>query len=304
MHSATRRGLILSTASAFCGAANLVFYKAAGAQASREAVVLVVLVWAALLNTAASVGWRGRALPRDPLSILLAVALGVLTLLANLAIIRALAALDPALTSVIAHTQVLFVTMMGWLLLRERVTLRFALGIALALAGIAIMRLPDSLSQSAATRTAASAPGIGWALAAALMWSLMQVITRKFAHRIDPIPVNTLRLWSAAAMVACVPGTLHAGADLGPRIWLLAAGAALSGPFLARTFLMYAVRHIPASHSTAMTLVAPVFAFILGFLAFGTTPSHIEIIGGAIVLAGIALPLADMASGRYDAATS
>lgn len=301
MHSATRRGLTLSVASAFCGAANLVFYKAAGAGASRQAVVLVALIWAALFNTAAAVGWRRRALPRDLLSILVAVGLGVLTLLANLAVIRALAVLDPALTSVMTHTQVLFVTLIGWVLLRERVTIRFALGIALALAGIAVMRLPGSLSLDAALITAASAPGIGWALAAALTWSLMQVISRKVSHRIDPISVNTLRLWSAVAMVACVPGTLHAGATLGPRIWLLAAGAALAGPFLARTLLMYAVRHIPASQSTAMTLVGPVFTFILGFLVFGTTPSRIEIIGGGIVLTGIALPLADLARTQHDA---
>jgi drug/metabolite transporter (DMT)-like permease len=287
-----RKGLLLSVAAAFCGAASLVFYKAAGHGAGRAEVVLATLSWAALFNTLTALGRRGPALPADRLSLVTAVGLGVLTLLANLAVLQALATLEPALASVVSHTQVLFVAVIAWAVLRERITPRFALGIALALGGIVIMRIPHGPT------VRVELAGVGWALVAALMWALMQVISRKVIHRIQPLPVNTLRLWSAALILACLPGTARGLATLDARTCLLAAGAALAGPFLARTLLMYAVRHVPASHSTLMTLVGPVFAFVLGFLAFGSIPSRIEMLGGVLVLAGVAMPLLDLTRPR------
>lgn len=277
---------------AFCGAASLIFYKAAGHVAGRAEVVLATLACAAVFNTLLALGRPGPTLPRDRVSVITALGLGVLTLLANLAVLRALATLEPALASVVSHTQILFVAVLGWMVLGERITPILALGIAIALTGIAVMRIPQGATLQL------ELAGTAWALGAALMWATMQVISRRVIHRIQPIPVNTLRLWSAAIILALLPDTLRGMFTLDAHTWLLAAGAAVSGPFLARMLLMYAVRYIPASHSTLTTLVGPVIAFLLGYLAFGTVPSRIEIIGGLLVLGGVAMPILDMARAR------
>ena len=39
-------------------------------------------------------------------------------------------------------------------------------------------------------------------------------------------------------------------------------------------------------------LFGPVVAFVLGFVVFGTTPETVEILGGAIIVLGVAIPLA------------
>jgi drug/metabolite transporter (DMT)-like permease len=54
---------------------------------------------------------------------------------------------------------------------------------------------------------------------------------------------------------------------------------------------MYALRYATASHVTLIGLVAPVFAFALGLAAFGTVPGLVEMIGGAIVVIGVAIPM-------------
>lgn len=290
--SEKHKGLLLSVAAAFCGASCLIFYKAAGHAAGRAEVVLATLACAAIFNTLLALARPGPALPRDRVSLVTALVLGVLTLLANLAVLRALATLEPALASVVSHTQILFVAVIAWMVLGERITPLLALGIAIALTGVAVMRIPQGATLQL------ELAGTAWALGAALAWASMQVISRLVIHRIQPIPVNTLRLWSAALILALLPGTVHGMIMLDARIWLLAAGAAMTGPFLARMLLMYAVRYIPASHSTLTTLAGPVIAFLLGYLVFGTIPSRIEIIGGLLVLGGIAMPLVDMAKAR------
>jgi drug/metabolite transporter (DMT)-like permease len=119
----------------------------------------------------------------------------------------------------------------------------------------------------------------------------MHVTTRKVIRRIDPVFVNALRLWLAVGLMVMLPGRLAGALALDLHTWALVAAAAFLGPFLSRLCLMYAVRHISASRSSLVTLAAPVFAFVLGFLVLGIAPTVRELLGGALITAGIALPL-------------
>ena len=75
-------------------------------------------------------------------------------------------------------------------------------------------------------------------------------------------------------------------ADFGGEL----ASAALFGPFLGRLFIMYSLRALKAAHSALLLLLAPVLAFGIGFVAFGSVPTPRDVLGGAIILLGVALP--------------
>jgi drug/metabolite transporter (DMT)-like permease len=297
-----RTGALLSLASALLAAAFLIPYKLAGARAPADLVTLAMLASAAMFNTATTLGSRlgrpAQAAPSWRLAFLVAAGIAVLTATGNFAVAQALTHSAPGLVSSVQQTQVIFVAAASAVLLGERITLRFGAGVLVALAGFAVMRLPmdEVVGGAGGAGPAAGATGVVeigvlWAVLSALCFGLMHVITRKVIRRIDPMFVNALRLWLAVGLMVMLPGRLAGALALDLHTWALAAAAACLGPFLSRLCLMYAVRHISASRSSLITLAAPVFAFVLGFLVLGIAPTVRELLGGAFIAAGIALPL-------------
>ena len=67
--------------------------------------------------------------------------------------------------------------------------------------------------------------------------------------------------------------------------------AAFFGPFLGRLCLMNAARYLEARVTTLATLAAPPLTLVLGYALLSDLPSAREILGGTIMLAGIAVPL-------------
>jgi len=49
---------------------------------------------------------------------------------------------------------------------------------------------------------------------------------------------------------------------------------------------------VTAAYQVLISLSSPVFTFVLGFAILGTTPTEYEALGGAIMLIGIAIPVA------------
>lgn len=290
------KGALLSLGAAFFAALFLIPFKAAGQLTPRDGAVLAVLLCAAGLNTVTAFTSRSRRRGRmwDRTTLLTAGALGVLTAIGNVAVGEALARLDAGLTSVLQQTQVLFVAAAAFFFLGERITLRFMIGAIIALAGFAVAQSPDG---------GALRVGMLFAIASALAFGMMHVITRKVIDRIDPIWVNALRLWLAVVILASLIGPVRALSGLGARAWFLCFAAAFVGPYLGRICIMYAVRYIPASQSALLVLFAPVFAFALGFIAFGSIPGPLDVVGAALILAGIALPILEIAAQRGDRTT-
>ena len=273
---------------AFWGAAYLIPYKAAADQVPVEYLVLPTLFFAAVLNTLVILFYKPRFLFRiNQFSFGVAILLGIFSALGNEAMAHALAWIEPGVASVLLRTQVIYVTVGGWWLLREKMTYRFWIGAAIAFGGVLL------LQQNSPDIVSGSIKGILWALLAALSFASMQVLVRKTVHRIDPLMVNGLRLWLAALVVACIPGRVNLLPQTDYKIWLLTGSAALFGPVIGRIFLMLALRTIPAALSTLVLFVSPVFAFLLGGSILGYWPGTGECLGCVVILIGISLPVAE-----------
>lgn len=298
---ARRLGLAHSLLGALCSAIYLFPYKRAGALSSPDVVAYALLIVAAVSTTALYLWQRNigqkdlRA--RPPLDRrtfwLTSVLLSLLTITGNFCGAHAVTRLEPAITSVLLRTEIVFVGVFAALLVNERLTLPLVAGAALALAGVLVMRWPLRFDGAGA--------GALWALGAAASFGMMQVLTRRVIGRISPVAVNACRLWLAIGVLTLMPGLVRSALGEGRDFWWFVALAGLFGPFLGRLFIMYSLRELSAAHSALLLLLAPVLAFAIGFVIQRSVPSGLELAGGVVILAGVALP---SLAGLHDRAAS
>ncbi|MEY4580345.1 MAG: hypothetical protein RL701_5048 [Pseudomonadota bacterium] len=299
----TQRGLLLAIA---CGTGNacfLVAYKLAAGLGDAADATLVMLTCAALFNSLTSVAQeRGVAIPRDRLSWLLAFGLSFLTLLGNEFAVGAVWRISAPLTSVLQQTQVLFVALLGRVVLGERVTPRFWVGVSIAAVGLYVMQ-----STGAATTPAAGSGAlVGTLMAAgsAACFAIMSVYTRKYIHQIRPVAVNALRLWISIGLWF----VFHLRMPHLPMDTTFAAYCALAGvfgPYLSRTALMYALLYISPTRTTLIGLLTPVITIVPAYWVFGTMPSTRELLGSTIMILGVALPVIEhISASRLEAAAA
>jgi inner membrane transporter RhtA len=288
-------GIGLTAGASVLAAAYLIFFKAGSLYAAPEALVLPMLLCAAGFNSC-MVFARNQSLRfrLDRTSLVVALTMGALSALGNEAMAHALALIGPGLASVMLRTQVVIVAVGGIFFLGEKVNLRFWLGAALAMVGFALLQAGRDFAGDDVLI------GMLWALVAAFSFGAMQVVVRKTVHRIDHSLVNSLRLWLAAGLLACVPGRVGLLSEVDHWVWLLCAAAGLVGPVISRLMMMAALRHVTAAMSTLVMNLAPVFAFAAGGVVFAIWPGWLEIVGSAVMLVGIALPVTEVIGKRLD----
>lgn len=288
--SLTTRGLLLTLGAVAGASCFLTTYKVAAGLGATSNAVLVMLTFAALFNSATSVVQsRGRGLfVLDRVSILLSIVLAAFTLLGNHLAVEAVSRISAPLTAVMQQTQVLFVGMLSGVVLKETITPRFWIGAVIAGGGLLTLHLPsdDTLRIDAL--------GTLLAVGSAACFAGMALVTRKYIHRIQPIPVNALRLWMTVGLWFVIERRLPSPAAITAPFVLYCAAAAFFGPFLSRVALMYALRHVPPSTTTLVGLLTPIVTLLPAFVAFGSIPSAREFLGGAIMIGGVALPLLEM----------
>jgi drug/metabolite transporter (DMT)-like permease len=260
-------------------------WKLATRHGETKDLVLVLLTSAAILNTLVMpFSSGGEARHRRRVAWGVSVALAILTLLGNEASAAAIARISSPLLSVLQRFEVLLVGGLAWVALGERPSLGFWIGAAAACAGVVLMQgggeAPAHLS------------GVLLALLAASAFSGMAVLTRRFIAEIDPISVNALRLWLSLLCWVAFHRELPALGRLSPELVAYGALAALCGPFLGRLFFMFALRHVEARIAALCNLLAPVVTLGLSFVFLADVPSSAEIAGGAVILAGVAIPIA------------
>lgn len=287
----TGRGVLLAVSATFWAALFLIPYQTAVQQAPRGSVMAAMLISAATFNQIIALITEGRAAVRiDPRSLGTAGWMALATVLGNGSIAIALPSIGPGMTSVVMKSQVLITPLLSMWLLSERAPTRLWVGGGLALVGFAVPQLVGGAVDALEV-------GYLWALGAAIAFAAMQVFTsRRIAGLRIPV-VNATRLWMSALVLLALPAA-WGGGDLGLDLetWGLAAAAGVLGPGISRLCLMTALRYITASTTALIALVGPIFAFVLGWLAFGDLPTGYEVLGAALILAGVLWPMLEGAS--------
>ena len=160
--------------------------------------------------------------------------------------------------------------------LREALTRRTALALAVSLGGLALLVLGGGGLASASGRTAALGAG------SAVFYGLNTLFTKKLLDEFAASELLAYHCVLSAAMVA-----LFAGAPPAPSafLWSPVAGALLLGAVGAALF--YAgLRAIPAQRAAVLTYLEPLVAALVGWLCFAEPLGAAGLAGGALIIAG------------------
>lgn len=279
-----RRGIAWALASAFGIAAFVVPWKIAGSLGEAR-INTLLLLFAAAIFTSLLTGYQQRSFPIfRSIDLRIAAALAVCTLIGNIASANAIQLLSPAMLTVVQRSEVIFVALLAWPIIGERIDRSFWLGAAVAGGGLLILQGPLSFGEPRAA-------GIAWAVASAICFGSMAVITRKFILRFDTVSVNALRLWLAVALWFAWNGFPDVLYEITTEQVGYTTLAAFFGPFMGRLCMMTSAKYIEARITTLATLAAPPLTLALAYAILSDLPDAREIQGGILMLIGISIPV-------------
>ena len=201
--------------------------------------------------------------------------------LGNYSICQALNLASPTLMVLLMRSEVIIVMILGWMFLKEFVTLRIFAAVLLIIIGILVMKL-DSLSFEMKEWSS-----ILWSISAAFGFASMQVLAKSIIHEINPQVLNVFRLTIGLLLLWCVEEVRIEIPVLNISGWIWIAMAAFCGPFWARLAFTYTLRYLTLSKANIIVSFAPMMTLLFEFLVFGTLISRLEILGGVIMLAAI-----------------
>jgi drug/metabolite transporter (DMT)-like permease len=165
----------------------------------------------------------------------------------------------------------------------ERLNLARLLGMAVALAGVAVL-------QSGSHVAGAALAGDLLVLSAAFSFSIFTVRSKAEIHRFGGVTVNTFAYVGSALILMPVTVWLAMGFDF-DRVtwtgWTSLVYMALFPSVLCYLIYHYALTHIPASRVSAFAYLQPLIAILLAIPVLGEHPTSALLAGGALVLAGV-----------------
>ncbi len=195
-----------------------------------------------------------------------------------------------ASASVLVTTSPIFLAILGYVFLGERLSKQVTVAIVLAVTGATLIGLGD-LSGHVGR---ASAPLLGNALAlsASLVFSIYLLVGRVVRQKTSWL-AYVFPLYAVAAVTIFIIALVLETPLLGfrPTFYLLCAAMAFGPQLLGHGSLNYAVRYVPAAVLGLLSLVEPVGASILAYLLFDELPGVIAAIGMVVVLLAISFAI-------------
>ncbi|MEO8718845.1 MAG: DMT family transporter [Burkholderiales bacterium] len=166
----------------------------------------------------------------------------------------------------------------------ERVTLRKAAGLALGIAGVALIARPSGIAQD---------PMFGWAVAAALaaccLYGVVGVLIKRFSGGATPRAMAVGNQLAAAAVL--IPFLPFAPPLAAPSALVLANVLALALLASGVAFVLYfrLIADIGATRALTVTYLVPLFGIVWGWLFLGEAMPAAALAGGALILSGTIL---------------
>ena len=188
----------------------------------------------------------------------------------------------------LVQAQPVFVALGAWLLLSERVTRRIAVGITVAVGGMAVMSLGDLLGGVLVGPNPLY--GNSLALFGAVMAAGYVLAGRSLRQRLALIPyVVVVYGVCTVSLLAIVIIEGHPLTGYPTREWLVFAGLAIGPGLFGHTVINWALAHLESSVVSVSLLGEPVGATILALVLLSEAPTTFTVVGGGIGLIGIYL---------------
>lgn len=197
------------------------------------------------------------------------------------------------------YTAVLFVALIAFLFLHEKVKARLWVAIVLVLVGLAVV----------AQVWASSLNGLGILLALVASASLTTyfLVGERQVGATSPLAVAFWTMLFASVFWGffsgwweVTPAVLTAPTSVGP-LWVPLAVNVVFGTFLSFFFSFLALKHLTATAAGITASSEVIFAFAVAFLWLGEGLTPVQLIGAAVVLVGIVLAQTARANKVVDA---
>lgn len=204
------------------------------------------------------------------------------------------------LASLVLQSSAPFTVVLGSLLLRERLSLQRALGVSVAVAGLALVGIARAASTSWGPFLLVVAGGLGWAfgnLASRRAAAPNPLHLTLWMSVVPPLPLFLLSLgfegpgriadaFTGAVAAAAVPA------------WLGLAYTVLLGTVLGSGIWVWLMARHPAGMVAPFSMLVPVTGLLAGWAFLDETPTGLELLGGLLVIAGVLWASARVGSSR------
>ncbi len=216
-----------------------------------------------------------------------------------------IARVPASMTILVVQSQVPFAVLAAWALGQERLNLRRLAGIAVAVAGIAlVVGLPDAVGET-------------WGLILIILgtasWGAAQGMIRAGSRDSGGELMGAIALLAAPQLfvfsLILESGQIEAVAGAGWIEWSMVLVLAFAGYALPYSIWYGLMRRYRVDQVAPFALLMPITGVLASAAFLGERPSLLSLLGGVIILFGLALVVgmpegrgatADLASGRLD----
>lgn len=185
---------------------------------------------------------------------------------------------------VLVDTEVLFVALASVLLLGKKLSGRAWLAVLLAFGGSVVVALAGTAAGTDALR------GNLFALTGSLCMAVYTMLGTVCRRKLSTTVYTCLVYLSAAGTVLlCALAGGQALTGWGPANLGCALGMAVFCTLLGHSVFSWGLKFLPPAFVSTVKLLEPVFASVWGLLLFGERPGLQVLLGGGVILLGIAL---------------
>jgi drug/metabolite transporter (DMT)-like permease len=176
---------------------------------------------------------------------------------------------------------------LGWVFLKERVSARVWLAIALAAAGISVMAFAR---QGGAEQSSGSLLGYALLFAAVCCEAIYVVIGKKLAAKVSPKRISALiNLWGLALVLplAVYEALSFNFSNVSLSIWLLLLFYAIAASMWTVWLWMTGLKQVSAARAGVMTVMLPIAAAVVGVVFLQEQAGLLHGVALALALGGV-----------------
>lgn len=181
-----------------------------------------------------------------------------------------------------------FITLLSAYMRHERIRPAGWCGVAFSTGGIACVLAGTSGIQFGAETLVGDLVMLG----AAVAWAVYTVGSSPLVRRYGALPVTGVTMWIGAALLFVVSVPSLASQDwslVAPLAW---TGLVLSGVLavgLSYVIWHHGVEHLGSARTAVFSNTVPIVALVTAWLALGETPGPLQLVGAALIIAGVLL---------------
>lgn len=188
-----------------------------------------------------------------------------------------------AAATMMGNTAPIWVTLIGFLFFRERFAAAFLVGMTVAMAGVWLLLTGNG-------KPLEINDGVIFALGMVTAITYAGYLRgSKEARR--ALKTSQVMFWgSLSATILLIPIALlteHQSLPSSLHGWAVVIGLSMLSQVLGQTLINWSLAHLPAAFSSVTLLINPVSSAFFAWILLGEALAPLQILGGAIVLAGI-----------------